>query len=206
MRHDVFIYRGRKDRVLIVGQHRNSWQAFCGLGRCGLKTGRTRPRKPHATGNRLLFPLKCHFPHLASPLRRYDGGNWFYLLSSLLPSPSTDFPVFQQAVYVAMVKIAKDFKDHDTQQRYLNACERFRFPYWDPCLPRQTINQAEFGVPKIVSSPSVYVKKSDNPEVLTPVNNPLYAFKFPTAVQPLDNSDFSWGQDANVSSPSRPLI
>lgn len=105
-----------------------------------------------------------------------------------------------------MVKIAKDFKYHDTQKRYLDACMRFRFPYWDPCLPRQTINHTDFGIPKIVSSPSVYVRQVDSPEELTPVKNPLYAFNFPTAVQSLDNSDFSWGQDANVRSPSGPLV
>ena len=127
------------------------------------------------------------------------------LLTQSIPVANS---VVQQAVYVAMVKIARDFTDHDIQQKYLNACARFRFPYWDPCLPRQTsspFGQADFGVPKIVSTRIVHVRKPDNPELLVPLDNPLYAFNFPTEVQPLDNPDFSWGEQGNVRSLQRPL-
>ena len=133
----------------------------------------------------------------------------FILLRNPNLPPSAELFILQQAVYVAMVKIANQFTDQTIQQNYLDACARFRFPYWDPCLPRETSTQAQFGVPRIVSSPSVYVRKPANPELLVQVDNPLYSFKFPTAVQPLNNPDFSWEQkdlaNPNVRHSPRPL-
>ncbi len=106
-----------------------------------------------------------------------------------------------------MIDIAKQFTDHNTQQNYLTACARFRFPYWDPCLPRKTFTGSEFGVPKIVASPLVYVRMPDNPEVLVPRDNPLYSYKFPVDFQPLDNKAFLWDKfTENVrSSPIVPV-
>ena len=112
--------------------------------------------------------------------------------------------MIKQAVYVAMLGIAKQFTDHATQQKYLNACARFRHPYWDPCLPRQTGTKYEFGVPQIVSSPQVCVRWPSDPETLVPVDNPLYAYNFPKEVQSDDHHDFRWKQLPNVRHSQRP--
>lgn len=98
-----------------------------------------------------------------------------------------------------MVNIAKQYTDPGTQQKYLSACERFRYPYWDPCIPRKTSTQSQFGIPVIVSRPKVFVKWPKSPNDLTEVDNPLFSFKFPESVQPRNNQDFLWGQNSNVS-------
>lgn len=103
-----------------------------------------------------------------------------------------------------MLGYAKQFTDHATQERYLNACARFRFPYWDPCLPRQTGTRYEFGIPQIVSSRQVWVRWPSDPETLVPVENPLWSYKFPKEVQSDDHDDFRWQQIPNVRYSKRP--
>ena len=114
--------------------------------------------------------------------------------------------MLKQAVYVAMLRIAKMFTDHATQQKYLNACSRFRFPYWDPCIPRQTGTRYEFGIPQIVSRRQVYVRWPSDPETLALVNNPLHAYNFPKEVQSEDSEDFRWGLISNVSPAKKKYI
>jgi hypothetical protein len=96
-----------------------------------------------------------------------------------------------------MVDIAGQFKDEATKQKYLKACERFRYPYWDPCTPRQIYmdrddRRNEYGIPLIVSRPSVHVRRPTNPEILEEIPNPLYQYTFPTVEQSIDNKDFLW--------------
>jgi hypothetical protein len=117
-----------------------------------------------------------------------------------------------------MVKIAKSFHDEGTRQIYLDACSRFRFPYWDPCLPRQLIDDLsgvpadsarfhhEFGIPKIVSTRRVYLRKPENPEILVEEDNPLYQYRFPTDFQAPNNPQSFWNHKlGNVRSSSSHL-
>jgi hypothetical protein len=97
-----------------------------------------------------------------------------------------------------MVGIAKQYRDDATKQRYLNACAKFRFPYWDPCLPRQTGYKYEFGIPQIVSSPQVWVRWPSDPETLVAEDNPLCSYKFPKEVQSDNHHDFHWETMSNV--------
>jgi Common central domain of tyrosinase len=112
----------------------------------------------------------------------------------------------EQAVYVEMVKKAHEYSDESTQKKYLEACSRFRFPYWDPCLPRQLFPDPntelddtsgipyEFGIPKIVSARKVFLRKPQNPDQLIEEDNPLYQFRFPDGleIESQDNPNAFW--------------
>lgn len=87
-----------------------------------------------------------------------------------------------------MVKAAEEYSDEQWRQSYLEACSRFRFPYWDPCILRKVIYESSddpmtiedgFGVPLIVSSQKVWLRWPHNPDTLTEEDNPLYQYKFP---------------------------
>lgn len=97
-----------------------------------------------------------------------------------------------------MLEIAEGFTDDATKQKYLSACERFRYPYWDPCIARQTTLEKdsdhpnEYGIPVIVSSPNVYVRRPGKPDSLELIPNPLYEYKFPKQEQSVNNTDFLW--------------
>jgi hypothetical protein len=107
-----------------------------------------------------------------------------------------------------MLKVARSFDGEDAKQKYLNACERFRFPYWDPCLPRDVGFEREsdrplpeFGVPRIVSTRKVYLRKPHSPIVLSLEDNPLYQYKFPREFQYPRNLDSFWNHRlSNVGS------
>lgn len=115
-----------------------------------------------------------------------------------------------------MLEIVKGYKDEATRLKYLSACERFRYPYWDPCTPRQTAVERnringrpnEFGIPLIVSRKTVYVRRPETPEKLEEIPNPLHQYKFPKQVQSQGEKegDFFWtglaethdGKEVNV--------
>jgi tyrosinase len=103
-----------------------------------------------------------------------------------------------------MVNQALKYTDESTKTKYLEACDRFRLPYWDPCLPRQlgedhsndlsssSTLPYEFGIPKIVSKPKVFVKKQESSSELSEVDNPLYQYKFPENFRYPNNTDLFW--------------
>jgi tyrosinase len=103
-----------------------------------------------------------------------------------------------------MVNKAREYNDETIQKKYLDAASRFRFPYWDPCLPRQLKKGLdgdshdssgvpnEFGVPMIVSSPKVFVRFPESPDQLTSVDNPLYQYNFPDSYHYPNNPGSFW--------------
>ena len=103
-----------------------------------------------------------------------------------------------------MVNKALKYSDETTRKSYLEACSRFRFPYWDPCIPRQLEGHHahdsnhssnlphEFGIPKIVSSPKVFVRYPETPGELSEVDNPLYQYKFQEDFHYPNNPDSFW--------------
>lgn len=115
----------------------------------------------------------------------------------------------QQAVYAEVLKQANAFEDDQTKERYLKAASRFRFPYWDPCLPRQldgpipkverqpTSLPYEFGIPRMISNPEVYLRFPNSPGELVKVDNPLYQYKFPKELQDPDNSGGFWEENSD---------
>lgn len=131
-----------------------------------------------------------------------DGPDAGYCAHSSVTFPTWHRPyvtMMEQAVYVEMLQVARSFDGQDAKQKYLNACERFRFPYWDPCLPREVDferesgrSRPEFGVPRIVSSRKVYLRKPHSPNVLSLEDNPLYQYKFPSEFQYPRNLDSFW--------------
>jgi hypothetical protein len=86
-----------------------------------------------------------------------------------------------------MVQLANSCTDEAWKTRFIEACERFRFPYWDPCIPRQLNGKKpegsdlpfQFGVPSIVSTEKVYVRRPERPNKLEVLNNPLFQYNFP---------------------------
>lgn len=94
--------------------------------------------------------------------------------------------MYEQSVFLQMISIAKVFPPQH-QKKYLNACERFGIPYWDPFLPRRKVMNkygysiAKCGVPVILSSYDVRIKTPRQPDQLVNVANPLYAYKFASA-------------------------
>lgn len=95
---------------------------------------------------------------------------------------------FEQAVYNKMAAIAAQYTDVKWKQIYTDALDRFRLPYWDPCMPRNKVTgttvrekMGRWGFPVILKTKDVYVRLPENPNELTPVPNPLYRFDFPDA-------------------------
>ena len=98
-----------------------------------------------------------------------------------------------------MVRIANQYQDEALRKVYLEACSRFRFPYWDPCIPRHVLDQRvgattrlEFGIPLIVSTPEVYFREPHTPDTVTLRPNPLYRFNFPKDFQAATDKDSFW--------------
>jgi len=77
--------------------------------------------------------------------------------------------------------------------------DRFRIPYFDPLLPRQTANrQFIYGIPIILTLPKINVKKTaDGPWV--PMDNPLYSYKFSNA----DRAQMNFRNWGNLRNPSQ---
>ena len=94
----------------------------------------------------------------------------------------------QQAVSNKVQSIAAQYKDEDQKILYGKAADRFRLPFWDPCLPRNGVDKqaplyngvhAEvWGLPKILGTETVWVRRPGKTE-LEEMANPLYRFKFP---------------------------
>lgn len=90
-----------------------------------------------------------------------------------------------------MLKTANQYQDPSVRERYHTACSRFRFPYWDPCIPRQLddeqptrsdaleIHPYNFGVPLLVSRETVFLRFPKSPDELTQSSNPLHHYDFP---------------------------
>ncbi|KAF4626854.1 hypothetical protein G7Y89_g11303 [Cudoniella acicularis] len=93
-------------------------------------------------------------------------------------------PNRSQAISDKMHDIANQFTQEPDKSLYLKAAERFRFPYWDPCMPRNNVtNNADtpdekiWGIPKILSVPEVWIRRP-NSAVLIKIVNPLHWLKF----------------------------
>ena len=93
----------------------------------------------------------------------------------------------KQAVANKMRDIAQRYTDASEKKEYINAAERFRFPYWDPFVPRNRVSrnsqatevdQEIWGLPKILMAEAVYVKYP-NKSVLKAIANPLRAYVLP---------------------------
>jgi len=105
-----------------------------------------------------------------------------------------------------MTAVASKYTDDASRKKYQNACTRFRFPYWDPCIPRQLLDSPleisagsrlsnhEFGIPMIVSCPKVFVRRPEAPDILEKIDNPLFQYKFPQAFHYPNNPGYFWDQ------------
>ncbi|KAK3069337.1 hypothetical protein LTR53_012400 [Teratosphaeriaceae sp. CCFEE 6253] len=103
---------------------------------------------------------------------------------------------FEQAIYDNMVSIARSYTDPAWQKTYLDACDRFKLPYWDVCMPRNKTSEGatakvkaangniwRWGFPKIFKTKDVFVRLPNSPTQLTLMPNPLYQFSFPKQVE-----------------------
>ncbi|KAK4958258.1 hypothetical protein LTR10_004684 [Elasticomyces elasticus] len=121
---------------------------------------------------------------------------------------------FEQAVYNNMVAIAQSYADQTWQKTYLDACDRFRLPYWDVCMPRNNTSDGatakvkaakgniwRWGFPKVLKTKNVFVRFPNSPDQLTSMANPLYQFSFPSSTEVKtagdSRSQISW-QDAGL--------
>lgn len=99
--------------------------------------------------------------------------------------------MYEQSIFLQMVSIAEAFPPQ-YQKRYLDACERFGIPYWDPFLPRQKVMNkygyliTKYGIPVIMSTKDVRVRTPRQPDPLITASNPLYSYQFASG-----NSDWS---------------
>jgi tyrosinase len=91
--------------------------------------------------------------------------------------------MYEQTIFLQMISIARAFPQQ-YQKRYLDACEGFGIPYWDPFLPRRKITNkygysiTKCGIPVIMSSKDVRIRTPRQPD--SPINapNPLYSYQF----------------------------
>lgn len=99
---------------------------------------------------------------------------------------------FEQGLYVHAAAFAPALRAE-------KVLERFRIPYFDPLLPRQTAGQHQiiYGIPIIFTLPKIRVKRTaDGP--WAPMDNPLYSYRFSNATR--TQMDFSsWGNLRNPS-------
>ena len=96
-----------------------------------------------------------------------------------------------------MFAIANEYTDKAIKAGYLEAVTRFRFPYWDPWMPRRhaDINKdwnGLFGVPEIVRAEEVFVRRPQAPKVLEPIDNPLFRYKVPSDDSVRDIARIDW--------------
>lgn len=100
-----------------------------------------------------------------------------------------------------MVKVAQQYSDEQTRQKYLEACSQFRLPYWDPCIYRKVIYESSdgtvnigdgFGVPLIVSRQKVFIRWPQDPSRLSEEDNPLYQYQFPKVDQSSEEDVEYW--------------
>ncbi|KAK5196752.1 hypothetical protein LTR92_004297 [Exophiala xenobiotica] len=91
--------------------------------------------------------------------------------------------MYEQTIFLQMVNIAKEFPPQ-YRKRYLEACEGFGIPYWDPFLPRRKILNkygypiTKCGIPVIMSSKDVRIRTPRHPDLPIDAPNPLYSYKF----------------------------
>ncbi|KAI1611775.1 hypothetical protein EDD36DRAFT_496654 [Exophiala viscosa] len=91
--------------------------------------------------------------------------------------------MYEQSLFLQMVNIARAFPPQ-YQKRYLDACEDFGIPYWDPFLPRRKILNkygypiTKCGIPVIMSSKDVRIRTPRQPDQPIDAPNPLYTYKF----------------------------
>lgn len=83
-----------------------------------------------------------------------------------------------------MYAIANSYNDESTKAGYLEAVRRFRFPYWDPWMPRRKADPHNnwnglFGVPEILRAQEVFVRRPEAPNGLQQMDNPLYRYTVP---------------------------
>ncbi len=85
--------------------------------------------------------------------------------------------------------LAEQFENVDKNEkvRYRNAAIRFRLPFWDPFMPRNTPQPGDkttiWGLPKILSQAEVWVRRPgspSSPSELETIANPLAYFTFPS--------------------------
>ena len=99
----------------------------------------------------------------------------------------------QQAIYNQMIKEANEYHG-DYKKTYLDAASRFKLPYWDISMPRNSDDSKatpkakqrdawRWGLPEILKRPKVYVRTYDAPEELQERDNPLYSFSFPKKLE-----------------------
>ena len=86
-----------------------------------------------------------------------------------------------------MLEIANEFNDKDKTlgARYLDACAKFRLPYWDIVMPRRERQPGAppasiWATPQLLAKQQVYVRLPKDPKNLVPINNPMYSFAFPS--------------------------
>ena len=103
---------------------------------------------------------------------------------------------FQQAIFNKMYEIAGRFPEN-LQQRYFNAVQTFRLPYWDPWMPRNEANHTRnwaglFGLPAILKAQEVFVRRPKRPDVLEGIENPLYRYKVPSNADLPKDAQIPW--------------
>ncbi|KAI9789436.1 MAG: hypothetical protein M1835_001679 [Candelina submexicana] len=92
--------------------------------------------------------------------------------------------MFEQAVANRMAAIANEYPQ-ETRAKYQSAADRFRLPFWDPLLPRNSVPQSTavdptiWGLPKILGAKFVWVQRPKGSK-LEHIPNPLYSFNIPS--------------------------
>lgn len=86
-----------------------------------------------------------------------------------------------------MVNQANKFQNQADRTKYLDACARFRLPYWDPLMPRKkqkgTDISTVWGLPELFKRPQVYLKTPGSPNKFVLTTNPMFQFIFPTETE-----------------------
>ena len=99
----------------------------------------------------------------------------------------------EQSIYIKMVHIAKLYDTKELRDKYLNAAQQFRFPYWDYFRPRggwvsfpgvindqKTHYPYDYSLPKILTVDKIHVRKYPKGALEKLDRNPLSFFPFPT--------------------------
>ncbi|KAI9804942.1 MAG: hypothetical protein M1833_006245 [Piccolia ochrophora] len=82
-----------------------------------------------------------------------------------------------------MHDIANQYRESSENEKYNRVADQFRFPYWDPLMPRKPVERgvwtSRFGIPRIFEAENVMVRRPEDPKRLVSMKNPLYQFEFP---------------------------
>ncbi|KAF4627308.1 hypothetical protein G7Y89_g10846 [Cudoniella acicularis] len=139
---------------------------------------------------------KAFWDGVVVPNKEEDNRNMSgYCAHSVLTFPTWHRPylaMMEQTIYYEMTLIAETFPIQQ-KQKYRDAAQKFRFPYWDYYRPRgdkgvtlpgvktdigTTSFKYDFRIPNILTTPKVMIRTTAK-DALELLDNPLLLFDFP---------------------------